>query len=121
MLTFSHLCMASIIEHSTTHKTEMTSLANWREVRGQGSGQKKTQQKAVRKSLRDEAAYLTSILADRCADPSGSGSLSEDPTVLQGGALKDLSDCNALAHVHESLEWVAMKMGRLLKKVTNPK
>jgi len=118
------ICMAAVIEKNGVHHTELTSLHNWRDVRGQGSkGHKKQKLKELRKAYREEANILNSILMDIYIAKPGEQTnnlrrLFEDPNVKIGGALDDMSDCNALAHVHESLEWVAMKMGRLLSRLS---
>ena len=106
------ICQASIIEKNPNLRSQLTSLFNWRETRGQGkkSKAKSTKFRQIQKALKDESEILTEHFYSITAQQPG---FAPDT----GGALADMTDCNALAHVHESLDWLSMKMAKVMSRL----
>lgn len=71
----------------------------------------------VRKALKKEAEMLSDRLLQFVSEQNNEVPWQQNLNFVQGGALEDLNDCNALAHVHESLEWIAYRMSKMLNKL----
>ena len=114
------ICQASNLESDTQFKNEICSLLNWKEALGQNKRKKKKakpQGGQMRKVYKQESEILVERLLKLVADQKNDIPYPHDMNYVIGGALQDLNDCDALAHVHESLEWLTIRMSKMINKL----